>query len=138
MQKKRQPKYTEEFRQRAVELSVKRSVAAVAKELDISPSSLVRWRAEAGHSEARVSDEMTARQMKGMLAEQQRRIAELEKENKIAEMERDILKKRRPSSRGIASEISLYPSGEGQLPVVAALSRSSGLETRVLFLAVSR
>ena len=48
---------------------------------------------EGGHSEARVSDEMPARQMKALLAEQQRRIVELERAKKIAEMERDILKK---------------------------------------------
>ena len=36
---------------------------------------------------------MTTRQMKTLLAEQQRRIEELERGKKIAEMERDILKK---------------------------------------------
>lgn len=93
MQKKRQPRYTDEFKQRAVDLSLKKSVREVAMELDIATSSLIRWRAESGHSDARANDEMTTRQMKTLLAEQQRRIAELEKAKKIAEMERDILKK---------------------------------------------
>jgi transposase len=93
MQKKQRPKYTEEFKQRAVELSLKGNVVQVAAELGISKSSLIRWRAEGGHSEARVSDDLSTRQMKDLLAEQQRRIAELERGKKIAEMERDILKK---------------------------------------------
>jgi transposase len=93
MQKKQRPKYTEEFKQRAVELSLKGNVVQVAAELGISKSSLIRWRAEGGHSDARVSDEMSARQMKSLLAEQKRRIDELERAKKIAEMERDILKK---------------------------------------------
>ena len=81
------------FKQRAVELSLKANVVQVAAELGISKSSLIRWRAEGGHSEARVTDEMSARQMKALLAEQQSRISELERAKKIAEMERDILKK---------------------------------------------
>ena len=93
MQKKQRPKYTNEYKQRAVELSLKKNVHDVAKELDISPSSLVRWRAAAGHSEVRMNDDMTARQMKTLLAEQQCRIEELERGKKLAEMERDILKK---------------------------------------------
>lgn len=93
MQKKQRPKYTDEFKQRAVELSLKANVVHVAAELGISKSSLIRWRAEGGHSEARAGDEMSARQMKALLAEQQRRISELERAKKIAEMERDILKK---------------------------------------------
>ena len=40
-----------------------------------------------------MTDEMSARQMKALLAEQQSRISELERAKKIAEMERDILKK---------------------------------------------
>lgn len=94
MQKKQRPKYAEEFKQRAVELTLKKNVHDVAKELQISTSSLVRWRAEAGHSDVRMTEDgMSARQMKSLLAEQQQRIAELEKGKKLAEMERDILKK---------------------------------------------
>lgn len=36
---------------------------------------------------------MSAREMKNLVAEQQRKIQQLEKEKKIAETERDILKK---------------------------------------------
>ena len=36
---------------------------------------------------------MTAREMKNLIEEQQQRIDELEKEKKLAEMEREILKK---------------------------------------------
>lgn len=93
MQKKERPRYTEEFKQRAVELTQQKAIAEVAAELGIGKSSLIRWRAEGGHSGARVTNEMSTRQMKTLVAEQQRRIAELEKAKKIAEMERDILKK---------------------------------------------
>ena len=48
MQKKQRPKYTEEFKQRAVELSLKGNVVQVAEELGISKSSLIRWRARGG------------------------------------------------------------------------------------------
>ena len=93
MQKKKQSKYTKEFKQRAVELSLKSSISEVAAELGIGKSSLIRWRAKSDCSDARVSDEMSARQMKTLLVEQQKQISQLEKAKKLAEMERDILKK---------------------------------------------
>lgn len=94
MQKKRRPRYTDEFKMRAVELSKEKGVEAVAKELDISTSSIIRWRAQFGESPVRSANgKLTTREMKNLLDEQQRRIEQLEKEKKIAEMERDILKK---------------------------------------------
>ena len=94
MQKKRRPKYSKEFQERAVELSRIQGVAKVAEELGVSPSSVVRWRGEQGESPVRkTSNSMTAREMKNLIEEQQQRIDELEKEKKLAEMEREILKK---------------------------------------------
>ena len=95
MQKKRRPSYTDEFKRRAVELSREKGVEAVSKELGISLSSVSRWRAEFGKSPVRQTgnSKLTAREMKNLMDEQQRRIEQLEKEKKIAEMERDILKK---------------------------------------------
>jgi len=95
MQKKRRPRYNDEFRMRAVELSREKGVEAVAKELEISVASLSRWRAKFGEAPVRRSKngKLTTREMKNLLDEQQRRIEQLEKEKKIAEMERDILKK---------------------------------------------
>lgn len=94
MQKKRRPRYNSEFKRRAVELSKERGVETVAEELGISTSSVTRWRAQYGESPVRSRDgNLTAREMKNLLDEQQRRIEQLEKEKKIAEMERDVLKK---------------------------------------------
>ena len=94
MQKKRRPSYTDEFKKRAVELTREKGVDAVAKELDISQSSIIRWRAQHGESPVRNKNgKLTSREMKNLLDEQQRRIEQLEKEKKIAEMESDILKK---------------------------------------------
>lgn len=93
MRKRGRPGYTTEFKRRAVELSRHGNVKKVAEELGISRSALVRWRGEIGESEVRTTDGMSAREMKNLLAKQQREIERLQKEKKIAEMERDILKK---------------------------------------------
>ena len=86
MQKKRRPSYTDEVKKRAVELTREKGVDAVAKELDISQSSIIRWRAQHGESPVRNKNgKLTSREMKNLLDEQQRRIEQLEKEKKIAE-----------------------------------------------------
>lgn len=64
MQKKSNPSYTLEFKQRAVELSVNRSVREVARELGISATSIVRWRAKFGDPPVRKTDgSLTPREM---------------------------------------------------------------------------
>ena len=94
MEKKRKPRYTREFIERAVHLTADRGIEAVARELEISRSSLVRWRARAGESALRRSGEgLSPREMKNLLIEQELRIKQLQKEKEVAEMERDILKK---------------------------------------------
>lgn len=94
MQKKRRPSYNDEFRKRAVELSRDKGVEAVAKELDISQSSVTRWRAQFGESPLRnTNGKLTSREMQNRLEKLERENERLQKEKKIAEMERDILKK---------------------------------------------
>ena len=94
MQKKKRPSYNDEFKKRAVELSREKGVEAVAKELDISQSSVTRWRAQYGESPVRnANGKFTAREMQNRLEELERENERLHKEKKIAEMERDILKK---------------------------------------------
>ena len=94
MQKKRRPRYTREFKERAVQLSAKKTVQEVAKELGISTSSVVNWRAKFGESPTRTtSGSLSMRDMKNLLAELQRENEMLKKEKKLAEMEREILKK---------------------------------------------
>ena len=94
MQKRKRPTYTREFKQRAVQLSTKKNVHDVAEELGISSSSIIRWRAEFGEAPVRqTSASLSPRQMKQRLAQLERENDALKKEKKIAEMERDILKK---------------------------------------------
>lgn len=94
MQKKKRPRYSHEFKENAVRLSAARNVAEVAKELEISESTLVRWRGQIGESSVRqTSGSLTPREMEQRLAQLERENEMLRKEKKIAEMEREILKK---------------------------------------------
>ena len=95
MQKKRRPRYNDEFKKRAVELTQEKGVETVAKELDISASSIIRWRAQFGKSPTRMAGngKLTAREMKNRLSGVGGGDEGLPKKEKKAEMERDILKK---------------------------------------------
>ena len=94
MTERKRPVYTAEFKARAVQLSAERNVHEVAKELEVSASSIIRWRGELGVSPTRgTSDSLSAREMKNQLDKLKRENDLLKKEKKIAEMERDILKK---------------------------------------------
>lgn len=94
MQKRRRPRYSREFKERAVQLTAEKNVQEVAEELGISTSSLIRWRAELGGSPTRqTKNSLNSREMKQRLAELERENEMLKKEKKVAEMERDILKK---------------------------------------------
>jgi transposase len=78
--------YTQEFRDEAVRLSVTsgKSVAEIARDLDIAADTLHSWR-RAAHYEHRmpVPDDETAEQ----------KLKRLQKENELLRQERDILKK---------------------------------------------
>ena len=89
---KSKPRYTQEFKEQAVKLSVMPSttVEQVARELGISPGTLVGWRHKAGIT---VSRSGVNNDMRLELEALRRRITELEKEKKAVEMEREILKK---------------------------------------------
>lgn len=94
MQKKKRPRYNQEFRENAVRLSTRQNVSDVAKELEISESSLIRWRGQMGESPVRqASASLTPREMELRLAQLERENEMLRKEKKVAEMEREILKK---------------------------------------------
>ena len=89
-------RYTQEFKDRAVQLSREsgKTVKEVAGELKISTASLCNWRKEAGVGSPRKGPEADElRRMKRELDALQRENKQLEKEKKLAEMERDILKK---------------------------------------------
>ena len=85
------PQYTPEFKEQAVRLSLMEdcSVDQVARDLGISPGSLVSWRRKAGVAGSRRSGRDDRRE----LDELRRRNQQLEKEKRAVEMERDILKK---------------------------------------------
>jgi len=79
--------FTEEFKESAVRLVLDegKSVGAVARELDLTPSALGLWvkHARAGQSHGRT----------GLTKAEREELAALRKENRILREERDILKK---------------------------------------------
>lgn len=83
-------RYTEEYKNRAVELIIKEGMTAskVAKDLGINPSCLTVWKKEYINSKHGISNAKPSSK-----SEAEIRIAELEKELRIAKEERDILKK---------------------------------------------
>ena len=80
-------RFTDEFKQQAVRLVLDegKSVAAVARELDLVASALGQWvkQAQADRSKGRT----------GLTTAEREELARLRKENRILEEERDILKK---------------------------------------------
>lgn len=82
--------YTKEFKLMSVELSNTRSdLSALARELDISPALLYRWRKE--HSVKQGSS--FPGNGKVILNEGEQELARLRKELRDTQIERDILKK---------------------------------------------
>ncbi len=79
--------FTEEFRTGAVRLVLDegKTVGAVARELDLTPSSLSKWvsqaRADRSHGKT------------GLTTAEREELARLRKENRILQEEREILKK---------------------------------------------
>jgi len=82
--------YTKEFKLMSIELSKTRSdLSALARELDISPALLYRWRKE--HSVKQGSS--FPGKGKVILSESEQELARLRKELRDTQIERDILKK---------------------------------------------
>ncbi len=79
--------FDEEFRSQAVRLVLDdhKTVGAVARELDLTPSSLANW---VRHARADRTKGKT-----GLTTEERAELATLRKENRELRMERDILKK---------------------------------------------
>ena len=97
--------YSEEFRKEAVRLlSVSgKSANELSKELGVSQTTLSRWYIKASNRGDIASQDLAH-------GEELRR---LRKENERLRMERDILKKRRPSSPTSPSEVPFHRSEEG-------------------------
>src|SRR5881396_4325413 len=89
--------FTDEFMAGAVRLVLDegKTVGAVARELDLTPSSLGNW---VRHAQADRTNGKT-----GLTTVEREELARLRKENRVLQEERDI-KRRRPSSRSRAGE----------------------------------
>src|SRR5438067_9706449 len=97
----------------------------MALELGIGETALRRW-VEQAEVEA-------GRGPEGALKRSEREeLAELRRENQRLRLEREILKKRRPSSPGRASEIRFYRSGEGLLSGGADVPGTQSLALGIL------
>ena len=124
--RRRRRTFTDEFKAEAVRLCKlgDRSIAKVAKDLGISENGLRRWvdqaRIDAGQGPPGA-----------LTTDERRELAELRRQNRVLLMEREILKKRRPSSRRRTSEVRVHPRGEGLLPRHGSLSRHGRLQKRI-------
>ena len=107
--------FSEEFRIGAVRLVLDegKTVGAVARELDLTPSALAQWVKQARADRTRGKT--------GLTTEERAELARLRKDNRQLRMERDVLKKPRPSSRRTTCEVRVDPDGEGRLPAHKAL-----------------
>jgi transposase len=110
--KARRPRrrFTNDFKEQAVRLVLDegKSVTAVARELDLVASALGNWvkQARADRSKGRT----------GLTSAEREELVRLRRALRIAEEERDILKKQRRSSRSRADEVCLHRGEEGRAP----------------------
>jgi len=111
MAKRKRRAFTKEFKAEAVRLVREsgKSVPTVARELDLRETALRSW--------VRQGEIDAGRGTPGALTTAEREeLGQLRRENRTLRMERDILKKRRPSSRRSIREIPVHRRGEGRLP----------------------
>jgi transposase len=80
-------KFSEEFRAGAVRLVVGegKTIGAVARELDLTPSALANW--------VRHAQDDRTKGRTGLTSDERAELAQLRKDNRELRMERDILKK---------------------------------------------
>jgi transposase len=88
MEKRQRRKFTDEFRAKAVQLvqSSNKTVAEVARDLDLTPSSLGNWVKQAEIDAGRGP-------VGALTTEEREELSRLRKENRILKEEREILKK---------------------------------------------
>lgn len=118
--------FSDEFRAGAVRLVLDegKTMGAVARELDLTPSALSVW---VRHAQA---DRTKGRS--GLTTEERAELAALRKDNRELRMERDILKKPRPFSPRTKRSLRLDRRGEGRVPDRQALSVPAGVPERLL------
>src|SRR5215210_620242 len=102
--------YPLEFRREAVELLKRsgKSVPVLARELGVSPQSLRNWTRQIDIDEGRRD---------GLSSDEREELRRLRRENRILAEEREILKKRRPSSPRTArsgGDLPVHRGGAGR------------------------
>src|SRR5215212_8493166 len=101
--------FTEDYKGSAVRLVLDegKTVAAAARDLGLTESSLRNWveQARADRTKGRT----------GLTSEERAELASLRKDNRELRMERDILKKPRPFSPRIKRSVCLDRGGEGRV-----------------------
>jgi transposase len=96
-----------------------KTIGAVSRDLDLTPSSLGNW---VRHARADRTKGQT-----GLTTEERAELATLRKENRGLRMERDILKKPRPFSPSTRRNVRLDRRGEGRVPHRHPLSGHAGV-----------
>ena len=101
--------FTDDYKTGAVRLVLDegKTVAAAARDLGLTESSLRNWveQARADRTKGKT----------GLTAAERDELTRLRKDVRELRMERDVLKKPRPSSRRTTCEIRVDPNGEGHL-----------------------
>jgi transposase len=118
--------FTDEFKASAVRLVFDegQTVAAAARDLGLTESALRNWveRARADRTHGKT----------GLTTAEREELARLRKENRVLQEEREILKRRRPSSRSSAGKVPVHRCGEGRAPRPDPVSVSAGQRERLL------
>ena len=126
MEKKGRRKFDQQFQREAVRLieAGTMPIAEVARQLGVHVETLRNWRRKAGAT----SDGDPARTVPSLEEENRR----LRRENARLLEEREILRKRRPSSPRMHDEIRVHPRARAHLPHHDDVSGARGVEGRVL------
>src|SRR5215212_4628408 len=124
--------YSFEFKEEAVRLvcssEERYPVAKIARDLDVSTETLRKWVNQV---------QIDAGEREGLTTEEREELRRLRREVKVLKEEREILKKRPPSSprnRGSdpGDDLQLRRSGEGQPPDRHPVQGLEGLQERLL------
>ena len=109
-QRRKRRSFSDEYKAEVVELvrTSDRSIGEIAEDLDLTETAVRAWvqKADAEH----------ATETEGAVVDVHAQLRAARKEIKQLKMEREVLEKRRPSSRRKTREVRVHPRGEGQLP----------------------